>query len=70
MIEMRWISVAGGSGRGLFYGRDGQSGELVLQYRNGDYFYADDFRQKGAKPIWQGTEWRDVPFAAPDKESK
>lgn len=41
MIEMRWISVPGVHGRGLFYGKDGQVGEMVLQYREGESEWKD-----------------------------
>lgn len=58
MIEMRWIVVPAGSGRGLLGGAAGQMHEMVLQYR----------WNKALEGINTGSwsEWRDV---APPSQS-
>ena len=56
MIQMRWIQVPAGSGRGLFYGADGQVGENVLQFRESIGYNLDNTHYED----FNGVEWQDV----------
>jgi len=63
MIEMRWIIVSAGSGRGLIGGSDSQMYESVLQFRHhqGTVFHTDE---KGTVTGMSST-WSDWKDAAP-----
>lgn len=56
-IEMRWIFVRPGSGRGIFGGHDGQQYETVLQYRYRTY---QESCVPGLGGYGEWSEWKDV----------
>jgi hypothetical protein len=63
MIEMRWIVVPAGSGRGLIGGSDGQMHESVLQYRYRVPAYTQSIDAYPPRD-WEWSEWQDVPTVA------
>ena len=61
MIQMRWIVVTAGSGRGLLGGSNGQMHETVLQFRESRKYNCPE----GSFEDFNGVEWNDV--TPPDK---
>lgn len=59
MIELRWIFVQIGSGRGIVSGSNGQMCEMVLQYRQ-----QTNVSELGLQePIW--SAWTDAAIPSP-----
>lgn len=58
MIEMRWITVPAGSGRGMLYRNGEEIGENVLQYRESRRYHMGEVTHD----TFQGVEWIDVPI--------
>ena len=58
MIQMRWITVPSGSGRGLLGRDDNEVFENVLQYREARKYTLGDAKVE----TFEGVDWIDVPI--------